>query len=131
MASIETEVTRKLDNNYVQLDVSGKRMPNRYFKVPQDKVDTFSYEFKKNTNKNNIDSTLILGGGIFGACTISALLAGKMGKAAKMTIGIVSGILGGILSIWGTTELITKREQKLLKKYDVKELFYDNKKLPV
>ena len=38
---LQTSITRKIDDNYVQVEVQSKNQDIRYYKVPEAKADSF------------------------------------------------------------------------------------------
>lgn len=124
--AVDIKVTRRLPNNYVQVDVTPKKMETRHYKVPVDKVDSFTASYKKYDSKTRTDATIllvlmVLAGGFTGTI-IPKLLKGKP------ILSIIGGIFGALAGDVGSTVIISKNMQKneaaLLKAHDAKEFIY-------
>lgn len=129
--AVRTEVTRKLDNNCVQVEVYSNKIPTRYFKVPEAQADSFCSSFKKNDKKMKrfANTTFFLS--IIGACGIVSLLTKKLGSTARLAIGVLGGMAGAAGSMYATAPTIEKNEDRVLKKHHAQQIFYDDKKFPI
>ena len=125
--AVSTNVTRKLDNNYVQVDVTSKKAEPRYYKVPASKADEFCKNFQKTDKRmSRISDTSFVLSTIAG-CTIIGLLSKKLGGAARMTLGIIGGIAAGFASVFACSNMMDKKYHNLLKTYQAEEITYDDK----
>ena len=50
--AVDINITKKLDNNFVQVEVESKNVPKRFFKVPESKVDEFCKSYKEKRCSN-------------------------------------------------------------------------------
>jgi len=124
MAKITTQIVKPLDNNYVQVDVSSKRMPTRSYKVPKNEADSFCSKYQDIDKKNRLSSTLIYFPLTFG-CACGGYLLGHLTKAGsflKIIASCIGAMCGDVASVKINTNIISKREQKLLNDYKAEEI---------
>ncbi len=123
---MEIKPVRNLDNGRVELlykkEISKKNIVKRHFSLPEDKVDEFTADFKKQS-KNNFVYSLA---GIILSSVLGVFLGGKVAK--KSILSWAGAIAGGVAFAFGAISVagrqIYKNQQKLFAKYDVKEMFY-------
>ena len=72
--SVSASITRKLDNNYVQVDITSKKMEPRYYKVPASKADEFCKDFKKTDKRMSRVSDYSFITSTLAGCVIISLL---------------------------------------------------------
>lgn len=130
--ALNSAVTRKLDNSYVQVEIgSGKRGP-KYYKVPENKADEFQKEYIKSSNKMQWTSTGVMIGAIFTMIIPTYFATASMkNKTLKMALGLTAGLIGGICSMFISDNIEKKSHAKLLKKFDAKEMDYSKSRLPI
>lgn len=129
--AISAEIKQKIDNNCVRVEVSGKKVPTRYFRVPEDKADTFCEQYKKNDTRTGYLTGAITVGAVLAVCaTINALMQ-KAAPVVKRSIGIGAGIITAIGSLWATAPLVVKREDKLLNQFGANEISFERTKFPI
>lgn len=122
---VNTEITRQLDKNYVQVDVSSKKSPTRYFKVPAQNADKFASQYKKQDKKISIFTNTLFGGSLIAGVIIAYKLTEKIKNGAlRFAIGTAGGIAGATASLFASTKYIESRQDKLLKNFGAKEIFY-------
>lgn len=126
---VNTEITRRLDNNYVQVDVSAKKAPTRYFKVPAQNADKFASQYKKQDKNISIVTNTLFGVGVLGGTIIASTIARKLSqnRTLQFIVGCLGGIGGAIGSVFVSGDYIENRQDKLLNTYGAKEIFYENK----
>lgn len=129
--TIETKVTRRFKDNYVQLDVRVNNSNVRYYKLPENQVDTFVSQYKKYDTNTRIFSNIwlfLLGFG--GAAT--GVIASSLFKAPK-PIKYLAGIALCALGCYGSTKMtenkMIKEEAILLKNNNAEQIFYDENKI--
>lgn len=129
--SINVSKTRQLDKNYTQVEVSSKKYPTRYFKVPQAKADEFCDAYKKNDTRTGYISAGIITGTVLLACGITGVLTKNLSKLYKNVIGVGVGLITAIGAMRAVTPLAIKREDKVLKQFNAEEINYKSKKFPI
>lgn len=130
MASIEMKVDRKLANNYVQVEATSKKTYTKYFKVPEQKADSFCADYKKHDKKMKRLSNISFIGATIAGCAIVSPLTKNLSSATKLCIGIFAGMVAAVGSVFCTAKVMEKQQNKLLKEFGAEEIFYDeNKKL--
>ena len=125
--AVSANVTRKLDNNYVQVDVTSKKTEPRYYKVPESKADEFCKEFTKTDKKMSIlsDTSFVISTLL--GCAIISILARKLGGAARIALGILGGVGLGFTSEMISANTMVKKYEQLLKKHDAEEIKLEDK----
>lgn len=117
--ALHTSIVSRYDNNYVKIEISSNGKNPRFYKVPENKVDDFQKEYKKNSNHYPwISSGLILAGAIITTLPTYFLTKGMQKKGIKNFIGCLSGVIGGAGGIYLSAVLDGKSHEKLLKKYN-------------
>ncbi len=130
--AITTAVTRKFDNNYVQVEIESNRQEPRYYKVPENKADSFQKEYKKNSKKMPwIDTGLTLGAII--VMIVPTFFATKKieSKTARMFLGTLAGLVGGFGAMHLGTKIEENSHSKLLQKYGAEEIDYSVSSFPI
>ena len=129
--AVHPHVTRNLGSDYVQVDVTSNKAPTRYFKVPKQLGDEFCKSYKKRDKRDTWISNGIAFGSALAACIIALPLSKNLSSAAKMTIGIVSGIAAIIGSAIVTNNIMAPKHEQFIKSFKAEEIDYDDKKFPV
>lgn len=130
--AITTAVTRKFDNNDVQVEVTSKRQELRYYRVPANNADSFQREYKKNSSKMPWINTGLTLGAIVATIVPVSLLTNKIeSRSIRMVLGVLAGLTGGIGSMYLGSEIEAKSHKKLLNKYNAQEIDYSENKFPV
>lgn len=124
--SVDIKVTRRLPNDYVQIDVTPKNADTRHYKVPIDKADSFTADYKKYDSKTRTNATILstcmmLAGGFAGAI-IPKLLKGK--GFFSIIFGVVGALAGDVCATTITSKNMQKNEAALLKANDAKEFIF-------
>lgn len=123
---VETEITKSLGSNYVQVDVTSKKEPVRYFKVPAPKADEFCAGYKKQNRKMSIFANTLFGVSTLGGVIIVSLFTKKLKNTfLKYALCTAGGIAGGIGSFFASGNYFENMQQKFLKKFNAKEIFYN------
>lgn len=123
--SLDAKITKQLDSNYVQVDITSKKEPFKYYKVPKQNADSFVKNYKQQNKQN----TYILNGGfalsIFGGVLLAGMLCknikNKMTKYLMQTLG---GVAASTAVLYGSQDYIDKKEQKLIQKFKAQEIYY-------
>lgn len=130
--AVDIKVTRKLPDNYVQVDVTPKNMETRHYKMPADQVDSFTASYKQYDSKTRVNSTVLLVlmvlAGAFTGTIIPKLL--KANTLFRVIGGVIGAFAGDIGSTMITAKNMEKNETALLKAHGAKELIY-NKPNPI
>lgn len=129
--AVDTKITRNLGNNFVQVEVSSKKSWTRYFKVPESNADEFCASYKKHDKKMKRISNISFILAPFAGCALAFPLTKKLSGGARMGAGVLAGMAAAVGSVFVTASIMEKAQEKLLKRLNSEELFYDNKKLPL
>ena len=127
--AVEINITRKLDNNHVQVEVNSKNIPTRYFKVESQKADEFCKAYKKYDKEQNIWSPIRVLTPVVLVTSIANHLTRNLNKAGQWGAAIGSGILAAAGAIRLNTKLLMKKEDNMLKQYNASEFDKDEQKL--
>ena len=130
--TLTAAVTRKLDNNCVQIEIKNKVGGTRYYKVPEDKADSFSKEYISNSKKMYRWSSLLSLTSVLGAVAVTLLLTKKMASnMMRYVISGVTGLVAGTISTASGQKTSVKNHTEFLKNYNAEEINYDDKKFPI
>ncbi len=129
--AVTAQVTQKLDNNNVRVEVSGKKIPTRYFKVPENKADSFCRNFEKNDRNTGYITGGIIIGAVLGVCTAANILLQKTTPIVRRSVGLAAGVATTIGAMYATAPLTVKREDNLLKEFNASEMNFEKKKFPI
>ena len=128
--SIDFKITRKFNDGCVQVEAGRKnRVPN-YYKVPENRVDEFEKEYKKNSKK-----IAWISAGTLTAAIIAVLLpvthfSQKItNKTLRGFLNILAGVVGGTTSMIVNNKIEMNSHSKLLKKYNAEVIDYSKNKL--
>lgn len=116
--ALQTSVVSRYDNNYVKLEVSSNGKNPRFYKVPEQKVDNFQKEYKKNSSRYPwISSGLIVAGALITLLPTRYFTKEMKKTGVKNFINFLSGVVGGMGGAYLSAVLDSKSHQKLLEKY--------------
>lgn len=123
--SLDAKITTQLDSNFVQVDITSKKEPLKYYKVPKQNADSFVNNYKKQNKQN----TYILNGGfvlsIFGGVLLAGMLCKNVkSKIAQYLIKTVGGVTASTSVLFASQNYIDKKEQKLVQKFNAQEIYY-------
>lgn len=128
--TISSAVTRKFDNGYVQVEIESNRQDTRYYKVPENKSDSFQREYKKNSKKAPWVETGLTMGAIITLIVPTYFATKKIeSKTIRMVLGTLAGLIGGIGSIQLGNKIEAKSHTKLLQKHNAEEIDYSKSRL--
>lgn len=123
--AITTEISKPLDNGFVQIDAAEKNGYKRYYKVPRGNAKFFADELKKQDKNLNIFSNVTFFTGIFAGVLGATYFTKKMeSKMKQFLIQTASAITAAALSNLGFNEYADAEKEQLLKKHGAKEIFY-------
>ena len=125
--AVSANVTRKLDNNYVQVDVTSKKTNPRYYRVPESKADKFCKDFTKTDKRMSIISDTSFVVSTLIGCALISLITKKLSGIARVTLGILGGISLGFASEMFSANMMVKKYQELLKTHQAEEIKYEDK----
>ncbi len=125
--AVSANVTRKLDNNYVQVDVTSKKTNPRYYRVPESKADQFCKDFTKTDKRMSIISDTSFVVSTLIGCALISLITKKLSGIARVTLGILGGISLGFASEMFSANMMVKKYQELLKTHQAEEIKYEDK----
>ena len=130
--ALTTSVTRNFGNGFVQVEVDTGRQEPRYYKVSENKADSFQREYKKNSkNMPWINAGLTLGAIIVTILPVSLLTKKIESRSLRMLLGVLAGLVGGVSSMYAGAEIEANSHKKLLQKYNAEEIDYSTSKFPV
>ena len=130
--TLTSAITKKFDNNYVQVEISSNKQESVYYKVPEDKADAFQREFIQYSKKTPWISMGMTLGAITALIVPVSFLTKKIAsRTARMFLGTLAGLTGGVGSMYLGTRMQEKNYSKMLNKYDAQELDYSNTDFPV
>lgn len=130
--ALTAAVTRKLDNNFVQVEVKNKVGGTRYYKVPEDKADSFGREYVHNSKRMYRLSSILTFTSVLGAVAVALIAAKNMtSKVSKYLISGVAGLIAGTASTASGQKTSIKNHTEFLKNYGAEEIHYDDKKFPI
>ena len=130
--AITTAVTRKFDNNYVQVDATTRNGDTKYYKLPAAKADSFQKEYIQNSKEQWWKEVALTTVSVIGAIILASLATKKVeSSAARMAVGVGAGAVGGIGSGFLAAKMNVNSHQKLLKKYGAEQLYFEENRLPI
>lgn len=124
---VNAEITRQLENNTVQVDITSKKARTRYFQVPKQKAAAFADKYKKQDKQITYFTNTVFFASVLGGVLLSSALTRKIvkSKAMQFILGSMGGIGGGIASVFASGNYIDNKQKNLLKEYQAKEIFYE------
>ena len=122
--ALNSKITRKYDNNYVQVEIGSNSKSARLYKLPADKVDEFTNEYKQNSSKMAWASTGLMMGAILATVMPTYFITAMniSNRVLKPVIGIAVAVAAGIGSIFISSSIERKSHSKLLNKYGAEEV---------
>ena len=131
--ALNSTITRKYENNYVQIEIGGNRAGAKRYKLPADKVDEFTKEYKSNSSKMAWTSTGIMMGAILATVMPTYIITASRvsNRVLKPVIGIAVAVAAGIGSLFISTAIEKKSHNKLLEKYNAEEVVDVAATLPI
>lgn len=124
--AITTAVTRKLDNNCVQVEVKSPNQGTRYYKVPEDNADTFQKEYVKNSKKMYKLSSFLTFSSVLAAVAATIAITRKMtNKVLKYGTAAIAGIGASFLASASSQNTAAKSHKEFLQNYNSEEIYYD------
>ena len=128
--AIKLNVTQKLDNNHVQIEVEHPKVPTRYFKVPENKADEFCKAYKQFNTDQSVWSAIRVATPSILLCGIANYLTKNKSKTTQWITGIATGLVSVYTALNLNTKLLINKEDSLLKKHNAEELNFEVKSLP-
>ena len=126
---VEAKINRKLDENYVQVEVCAKNTNPRYFKVPKEKADEFCKEYIKNDKKmNNTTNIMFVGSALLGSALGQLATYKVKSKAIKLSAGVLGALAGTIGSIYASIDILDKKGNEFLARFNAEQIFKEQQK---
>lgn len=123
--SISVKITKPLENGYNQVDAEYSSGYKRYYKVPKNNSKIFAQEYKLQEKKLNTYTNIAYFVSVFAGVLGASLFTRKIeGWMKKFMIQFTSAISLTALTMFGMNEYSKSNHDKLMKKYDSKEIFY-------
>ena len=126
MAKIVPQITRTLDNGYVQVEVSPPNKPVRSYKLPTENAEHFCNNYDKNGKKMRVLSDLLT----FSFAMLGFYAANKLSKNLSKALNVLSIAVGCIgLSTLGTfigTKITASNYKKFMNEHKAEEIKYQN-----
>ena len=130
--ALTAAVTRKLDNNFVQVEIKNNNEKPRYYKVPEEKADSFSKEYVANSKKMYTLSSILSFTSVLGGVALALLITKNMAnKLFRYVISGVTGAIAGLASTASGLKTSIKNHTEFLKNYNAEEIHYEDKKFPI
>lgn len=122
--AVDIKVARRLPNNYAQVDVTPKNMDTRHYRMPVDKVDSFTASYKKYDSKTRTSSTILMAVlvmlGAFAGTMIPKALKAK--PIFSLICGVFGAVTGDICATYITAKNMQKNEDKILSANQAEEM---------
>lgn len=124
--ALDAKITKQLDPNYVQVDITNKNEPYRYFKVPRQNADSFIKKFKKENKNNRYITNIGFAASIFGGLFITSLATKNINKpTTKHILNVLGSIATALATMFASEKYIEKKDSEYIKKYHAEEIFYE------
>lgn len=120
--AVDLKVSKKIDDNNVQVDAKRTRTGTHYYKVPTQNVDEFCASYKKFNKKKNLTSDLSFFGSVFLGCAVSSVLTSTLKDAPRTIIMVVSGLGLGYLSDLIVKKSFDKKQHKMFSDLNAQEI---------
>ena len=127
--TIKINISKNLNNNFVQVDVETKNTPKRSFKVPEANADKFCNAYKQYNKEETIFSSIRVMAPILLVTGLSNYFGKNLGNTWRWLLGLGSGIITSIGAVYLNTNILLKKEAKLLNQYNAEEIFQKTAKL--
>ena len=125
----EINIVKKLNDNFVQIDVETKKLPKRSFKVPETKADEFCKAYKQYHTDQSIWSPIRIITPLLVATSAVNYLARNLSKFSQWGLAVSAGIATAAGAIKLNTNKIIKAEDSLLQKHNAEEIIEQPQKL--
>ena len=123
--ALDTKISRQLDNGCVQVDVKYKDAPPKYYKVPQEKADSFSQKLKKQDKNSKIINNTAFGISLLGGVLAGNVLSKNIESGVlKFIIGSASGVAAATAALFACSKYSEHEHNTILKEYGAKQIFY-------
>ncbi len=123
--AITIEITKPLDNGFVQIDAGEKSGYKRHYKVPQKNAKLFAEELKHQDKHLNIFSNVTfftaIFAGVLGATYFTKNMESKM---KQFLIQTCAAIATAAISSLGFNRWADSKKEDLMRKHNAKEIFY-------
>ena len=123
--AITIEISKPLDNGFVQIDAGEKNGHKRHYKVPHTNAKFFAEELEQQEKRLNIFSNVTFFTGIFVGVLGATYFTKKMeSKMKQFLIQTCAAITTAALSSLGFNQYADSRHEDLMKKHNAREIFY-------
>lgn len=122
--SADVKITKQLDNNHVQIDITGKNVQPRYYKVPNNKADYFvkTYE-KQSKNISTLSFIALITASLAGVLAVRPFTK-KLDSLPKFLLNTTGGIAGAVLGSLGVAQYMENSQDKLMETSNAQEIYY-------
>ena len=120
--AIEVQISKNIDNNYVQVDTKSTRTGIHHYKVPNENSDEFCASYKKLDKKRKVRSDFAFFGAVIIGSAIANILTKNYGKAINTIAMIGSGLGVGFLTDIASRKIFDKKQDKLLAQFKAQEI---------
>lgn len=128
--AVDFKITRRFSDGCVEVEAGRKNRASNYYKVPENRVDDFKKEYKKNVTKMGWISAGTLTAAIIAVILPVTHFTKNIGKnSIRTVINLMSGVAAGALSMIATNKIEMKSHSKLLEKYDASVIDYSKSRL--
>ena len=120
--AVELNVTRNIDDKYVQIDAKRTRTGTHYYSVPKEQADVFCTSYKNfDKKRNRISDIAFFGSVIIGS--IAASLLTKNLSNVQRTITMIGSALGlGYIGDYFAKKSLDKKQEAMLASFGVQEI---------
>ena len=115
--SVQTNITQRYNNGYVQVEVKLNKDNTHYFNVPEKNARKFCKECKENDIKTRTMEIGSMAGLILLGTTTAALLTRKVGGTMQTMSGVAGGVLGMMLADQYAKSYSNSKYDEMLRKY--------------
>ena len=125
--AVEAKISRDMGNGYVQVDLSTKNSDPSYYIMPQNKVNSFVNQYKKDRKNNAILGYGTMFSSVFlGAFAMSKLLNRlKTNGIVKLLLNLCGTVGFSMFSMHLCDNYIQAKRDELMQKHHAKQIFYD------
>lgn len=120
--AVSLNVSRNIDDKYVQVDVKRTRTGSHYYKVPKENVDEFCTNYKKQNKKKNIASDITFFGSVMLGCFAASLLTKNLNKIPQTIAMLASGLGAGYLADFAVKKAYKTKDEKMLAQFNAQEI---------
>ncbi len=124
--SVDAKILNKIDSNNVQIEIkTGKNANSKYYKVPNQNIDSFINAYKKNDKRTSIIANTAFVSSVFAGVILVSLATKKIkNKILRGILGTIGGVAGAALSVIGTSKYLESSNKKMLKSQNAQEINY-------